>query len=149
VAEGLVLRAVTPEDDDELVGWFDDAAALRRFAGPTLRWPLTTEQLRAVRADTHAWTAWTDGRRVGRAELVDICDGGLRLVRVAVAPGERGRGFGTALLRALLEQADALAATRVELNVLVDNDVAQRLYRSAGFEPVTEASGVLRMARDV
>ena len=148
----LTLRAVTAADDEELVAWIPDADALRRFAGPTLDWPLTTEQLRAVRAAAHAWTAWSDGRRVGRAELADAGDGGdggLRLVRVAVAPGERGRGVGTALLRALLEQAEALAATRVELNVLADNDVALRLYRSAGFEPFAEADGVLRMARDV
>ena len=142
---------MTPEDDDALVGWVDDAAALRRFAGPTLRWPLTAEQLRAARADTHAWTAWTDGRRVGRAELVDLGDGGLRLVRVAVAPGERGRGFGTALapLRALLEHAAALAATRVELNVLADNDVALRLVPVGGLRAGRRTAGVLRMARDV
>jgi ribosomal protein S18 acetylase RimI-like enzyme len=143
------LRQVTPEDDDAVAGWFDDAAAVQRFAGPTLDWPLTAQQLRAVRADTHARTAWAKGRRIGRGELVDIGDGGLRLARFAVAPGERGRGLGTALLRGLLDEARALGATRVELNVLADNEVAQRLYRSAGFEPVETAGGVVRMARAV
>jgi len=75
----VVLRAVTPEDDDELLGWFPDAAALRRFAGDTLQWPLTTMQLRAVRdgPGVQAWTAWAEVRRAGHAELIRL-DGAAR-----------------------------------------------------------------------
>jgi ribosomal protein S18 acetylase RimI-like enzyme len=149
-----VLRAFVPDDDDELVGWFPDAAAVCRFAGDTLRWPLTRAQLDALRADPriHAWTAWaTDPvRRVGHAELVRVDDGVARLVRVAVAPRERGRRVGTSLLRAVLEQARSLTVACVELNVYRDNGAAVRLYRSAGFEDQPAVSGrpdVLRMAR--
>ena len=152
-----MLTEAAPGDDDELVAWFPDAAALRRFAGDTLRWPLTSAQLQVLRDDprTRAWTAWTTGptaRRVGHAELVRIDDGRALLARVAVAPGERGRGFGTALLRAVIDTARSLDVRRLELNVYADNRPAVQLYRSAGFEaqaPSTERPGVLRMAQSL
>jgi hypothetical protein len=37
--------------DEELIGWFSDAAALRRFGGRSLRWPLDRAQLETIRAD--------------------------------------------------------------------------------------------------
>ncbi|GAC56615.1 putative ribosomal-protein-alanine acetyltransferase [Gordonia hirsuta DSM 44140 = NBRC 16056] len=51
---------------------------------------------------------------------------------IAVAPEYRGRGGGRALLAALLEVADAVAAP-VFLEVRTDNTVAIALYQSAGF----------------
>ena len=154
MTERLVLREAAPGDDEELVAWFPDAAALRRFAGDSLSWPLTRAQLQALRDDprNHAWTAWMTGRRVGHAELVRIDDGRVLLARVAVAPGERGRGFGTALIREVLEQARSLDAGRVELNVYADNRPAVQLYRSAGFQDQAPAAGpreVLRMVRSL
>ena len=146
---------VPPGDDDELVAWFPDAAALRRFAGDTLSWPLTPAQLQALRDDprNRAWTAWTTGsavRRVGHAELVRLDGERGLLARVAVAPGERGRGFGSALLGAMIEKARAFEVRRLELNVYADNRSAVQLYRSAGFQeqaPSAGHPGVLRMAR--
>lgn len=157
VAERLVLREVAPGDDDELVGWFPDAAALRRFAGDTLSWPLTGAQLQALRADprNHAWTAWTTGpavRRVGHAELVRIDDARVLLARVGVAPPDRGRGLGTALLGEVIEKAHLLKVIRLELNVYADNRSAVQLYRSAGFQdqpPLAGRPEVLRTARSL
>lgn len=51
---------------------------------------------------------------------------------IAVAPEHRGRGGGRALLAALLDVADAVAAP-VFLEVRTDNTVALALYRSVGF----------------
>ena len=154
MVQRLVLSEVAPNDDDELVAWFPDASALRAFAGDTLSWPLTREQLQALRADprNHAWTAWTTGRRVGHAELVRIDDDRGLLARVAVAPGQRGQGFGTALLGAMIEQARSLDLSRLELNVYADNRSAVQLYRAAGFEEQAPSAGrpnVLRMTRSL
>lgn len=51
---------------------------------------------------------------------------------IAVAPTHRGRGYGRALLVALLAVADDLAAP-VYLEVRVDNDTAIALYERNGF----------------
>jgi ribosomal-protein-alanine N-acetyltransferase len=54
---------------------------------------------------------------------------------IGVDPAHQGRGIGRALLRALLEVADAAHAT-VFLEVRTDNDAAQALYASEGFAVV-------------
>jgi RimJ/RimL family protein N-acetyltransferase len=57
----------------------------------------------------------------------------LRVVDIAVDPASRGRGFASAVLRRLQQQA--LETSRdVVLSVAIDNAPALRLYRSLGFE---------------
>ncbi|MFW0784392.1 ribosomal protein S18-alanine N-acetyltransferase [Gordonia sp. CPCC 206044] len=51
---------------------------------------------------------------------------------IAVAPSHRGRGYGRALLAALLEVADGCAAPMF-LEVRTDNDTAIELYARNGF----------------
>ena len=48
--------------------------------------------------------------------------------------GERGRGFGGAVLQALLQSVLAIGAEAVYLLVEADNDAALRLYERHGFE---------------
>jgi ribosomal-protein-alanine acetyltransferase len=55
---------------------------------------------------------------------------------IAVAPGSRRRGIGSALLRALLDESARRGAEHVLLEVRADNPGAQDLYRSFGFEPI-------------
>ncbi|MBP2437402.1 ribosomal protein S18-alanine N-acetyltransferase [Microbacterium amylolyticum] len=52
---------------------------------------------------------------------------------IAVSDAARGRGQGRALLRTLLEEADARRAREVFLDVRADNAVAHALYVSEGF----------------
>ncbi len=54
---------------------------------------------------------------------------------IGVHPDHQGRGIGTALLRALLERADELAAP-VFLEVRTDNEPALALYDKHGFTRV-------------
>ena len=54
---------------------------------------------------------------------------------IGVDPAHQGRGIGRALLRALLEAADAAHAT-VFLEVRTDNEAAHALYVSEGFAVV-------------
>lgn len=54
---------------------------------------------------------------------------------IGVDPAHQGRGIGRALVRALLDVADAVSAT-VFLEVRTDNDTARALYESEGFTVV-------------
>jgi ribosomal protein S18 acetylase RimI-like enzyme len=52
---------------------------------------------------------------------------------VGVAPAWRGKGWGAALMRALIEEARALGLHSVQLEVLEQNTVARHLYERLGF----------------
>lgn len=59
-------------------------------------------------------------------------DGALHLIDIALTPERRGQGVGEAILRALMDEAQALAVP-VTLHVALDNQAAQRLYHRLGF----------------
>jgi ribosomal protein S18 acetylase RimI-like enzyme len=151
---GPVLRPFSADDDEELIGWFSDAAALRRFGGRSLRWPLDRPQLEAIRADPHvrALTLWAGEppARVGHVEIWRKDGGTARLARVGVAPARRGEGLGRTLVAAALAEAARLGCGRVELGVYADNPVARGLYESFGFAPTgaPDVEGIVPMARD-
>jgi [ribosomal protein S18]-alanine N-acetyltransferase len=58
------------------------------------------------------------------------------VLTLAVAEGHWGRGIGGALLDGLLEEAARRGCTEVFLEVRVDNERAQRLYRRRGFTAI-------------
>jgi ribosomal protein S18 acetylase RimI-like enzyme len=72
-------------------------------------------------------------RPVGRLVLDRRVDG-IAVVDIALVPTEQGRGTGTAVLAAVLEEADA-AGVPVRLHVVSDNP-ARRLYEGLGFRAV-------------
>ena len=99
-----------------------------------------------------AWspeTFWGELAAPGRTYLVALEGeevlgyGGLALAgadadvqTIGVARAAQGRGLGRRLLRALLDAARAGGATHVLLEVRADNEPAQALYRSEGFEQI-------------
>ena len=60
----------------------------------------------------------------------------IRIIDIALLPEHRGRGIGTALLRALLDEA-AEAGKRLSIHVELNNP-ARRAYERLGFAPVEE-----------
>jgi ribosomal protein S18 acetylase RimI-like enzyme len=130
------LRPFSAAEDEWLIGWFDDAAALLRFGGPGLRWPLDRPQLEAIRRDPGlaAFTLWTD-RPVGHVEVRRVSDRHARLARVGIDPARRGRGLGRVLLARTLAEGRRRGFETFELGVYPDNTAAVRLYASFGFTP--------------
>lgn len=57
------------------------------------------------------------------------------ITTIAVAPEYRGRGIGELALNGLIDQAMALNADMLTLEVRVSNVVAQQLYLKYGFKP--------------
>lgn len=120
----------------ELMGWFTDAAACRRWGGPRFRFPFTPGTFRAdAMLDTlpsHGLVA--EGRLVGFGQYyarLRRC----HLARLAVAPSLRRRGYGGRLVRALCRRGRAdLGTAGYSLFVLPDNRPALALYRALGFE---------------
>ena len=75
------------------------------------------------------------GAPIGRL-VVDRCQREIRVVDLALLPARRNRGIGTALLRALLAEANANGQA-VTLHVARDNP-ARSLYQRLGFAIVSE-----------
>lgn len=64
---------------------------------------------------------------------------------IAVAPSQRGRGIGAALLKGLCHEARARGYREVRLDVVAENTRARALYDREGFRAVrTERLGLLR-----
>jgi ribosomal-protein-alanine N-acetyltransferase len=57
----------------------------------------------------------------------------LHVNNVAIAPAQRGRGAGTALMREVLRQGARMGARRATLEVRRSNEAARRLYERLGF----------------
>jgi ribosomal-protein-alanine N-acetyltransferase len=76
-----------------------------------------------------------DGEVVGYAGLAVTAPDEAAVQNIAVRRDRQRRGIGEALLADLLAEADRRGASRVFLEVAVDNQPAQRLYRRYGFAP--------------
>jgi len=69
----------------------------------------------------------------GYAGMLAAGGGQADVLTVGVAHGRWGEGIGAALVESLLAEARRRGCTEVFLEVRVDNDRAQRLYRRHGF----------------
>jgi RimJ/RimL family protein N-acetyltransferase len=119
----------------------------RRFFSPSPR--LSEElldDLTAVGPDRTVLLAFaTDtGRLVGGARATRA--GTDAEVAVTVADGLQGRGLGTTLLRQLRRAARRQGIERLTGYVLVENEPAKRMLRSAGAHLELDEPGVLRFA---
>jgi len=82
---------------------------------------------------------------IGRI-VVDRPGNMLRLVDLVLAPRYRNRGIGTAILAALIDEAQGVRLP-VRLAVAVGNEKALRLYRRLGFVPIGTAGMHVELER--
>ena len=86
--------------------------------------------------------AWPSNRLIGYAGVsISGPSFSADIQTVAVAPEERGNGWGRALVAHLLRVAREAGAEQVMLEVRADNEVAQSLYRGLGFEQISVRKG--------
>lgn len=116
-----------------------------------------------------SWEAWTaahhaacrlvarcDGRVVGWAALSGVSTrpayAGVAEVSLYVAAAHRGRGIGTALLRALVARSEEEGIWTLQAGILPENAASVRLHLGCGFRVVGRRERLGRMAgcwRDV
>ncbi|MFH0980036.1 MAG: GNAT family N-acetyltransferase [Planctomycetota bacterium] len=134
----LHLRRFLPHYAGTVAGWVADDRELF-WVAPSTESPLTAEKVLGWTQDRGSplvISATEDETPIGYAELnplrkrPDHCWIG----HVIIAPNWRGRGFGAAFMRLVLEHAfHELHAARVSLIVFPDNCQAVRCYVNAGF----------------
>jgi ribosomal protein S18 acetylase RimI-like enzyme len=132
-ADGVVLRAATPDDEPLLRAVFagtraSEAEALGAAAGPFLSSQYDLQVQAFSDADTLVIEA--DGVATGRLLLRRTPDE-LEVVDLAVLAERRGEGIGTAVLEAIL--ATAQAERRKATLQVERGNTAFRLYERLGF----------------
>lgn len=73
-------------------------------------------------------------RPVGCVALEQINDEVCYLERLAVLPDERRKGFGSALVRHVLDQARLLNAFRLQIGIIAEHKELHDWYENLGFE---------------
>jgi ribosomal protein S18 acetylase RimI-like enzyme len=133
----VTVRQAVEEDDAALLE-LDRTAWDSRSGFPSFRLA-ERDSFFTERNRPEAVLVATDGAQVlGFARLVDkypfVEGAGVLLVAgLAVAPGARRRGVGSALLEAITEEARRRDGRKICLNVFSANIEAQRLYKRHGY----------------
>ena len=133
-----LLRHATSTDLKVVRSWITTARDCELWAGWRVRFPIELESLQAAISFTETNTfSLVDGDHlIAFGQLVQKDTNRGHLARLIVAPSFRGKGYGEALVRALLEEARAASYGPVSLNVDRSNLAAIALYSKLGFRDV-------------
>jgi ribosomal-protein-alanine acetyltransferase len=116
----------------------DAIMAIERATFPADAW--SSSSMRAELRGPHGYyvvAAADDGALEGYAGLLAPEGAGQADIQtIAVVESARGRGVGRLLMSALLGEAERRGAAEIFLEVRADNEPAQRLYESLGFERI-------------
>jgi GNAT superfamily N-acetyltransferase len=128
----LEVYASTRQEELDTTGW--DSATRAAFIN--MQFAAMRRGYRSTFPHGEFSIVLADGLPIGRI-VVNRAREEIRVVDVALLPTHRGKGIGTALMKAVLEEA-ALAKKPVRLHVLIDSRVVgwyQRLQFSTIGEP--------------
>jgi len=135
----MVLRSATISDLKEVAFWIGTAHECERWAGWRVPFPIDSDALPDAIGfeETNAFALVDGPQLVGFGQLVRKESGRGHLARLIVNPGLRGKGYGEALVRKLLEPVRTAPFERISLNVDRSNLPAVSVYLKAGFRDAT------------
>lgn len=133
------LYATGRAEEMARVGWTPEMAS--SFLADQFR--LQHHHFTAHYADADDFIVTAHGAAVGRL-LLDRRAAPWRLVELALTGPVQGRGWGSALLRWLQQEARIQGPGELDLNVALDNPRAEALYRRLGFQDVAHSSATHR-----
>jgi GNAT superfamily N-acetyltransferase len=127
------VRLVYPEDEPEVLGFgFDAWARQQTLEAFVASYETSRNHLRGARYLLEL----TDGAIVADLNTLRFARGVVGIASVATAPAQRGRGYATLLLRAVLEivrfQVDGIEGERPP-RFLLFSEVPPRTYEGCGF----------------
>ncbi|MFC0623184.1 GNAT family N-acetyltransferase [Kribbella deserti] len=138
----MELRSFESEFTALVAGWASSAQEVGLLSGRE-ELPFPAELLtnwRKIADDIKSYLFFEGSTPVAYGELwLDDEEDEVELARIIVAPEFRGKGVGTAFVRALLVPALDAGYADVFLRVHPDNERAIRTYLRVGFKPVDEA----------
>lgn len=139
----MTIRPATLDDEALLLGWRNDPEAVRySVTGRTVTPAEHATWLARHLGDpgTHLWIVEERGNPVGQVRVA--AEAGTGTVSIAIAPGERGRGLGSAALRAMvLEVERHHAVSTLRALVHSGNPASLRAFELAGFHQLGTRDG--------
>jgi RimJ/RimL family protein N-acetyltransferase len=136
-ATEVAVRPPREGDLDAIVDLLVEVAAEGRWIGTELPVDRQRRRQRLSEALHHeraaVLVAEAGGRIVGELQI-EVAGYGVADLGMLVAAGWRGRGVGSALLRAGVERARAAGAHKLALQVWPHNAAAIKLYEKFGFQ---------------
>jgi [ribosomal protein S18]-alanine N-acetyltransferase len=127
----VVLRPMGRDDIHAVAAMEEALFGAEAWSPEMLATEVTTDP-----ASRYYIVADDDGVIAGYGGLLAQRGGQADVLTLAVAENRWGEGIGSALLDGLLTEAGRRGCTEIFLEVRVDNDRAQRLYRRRGFTDI-------------
>lgn len=130
-----LLRPATPRDLQTVASWITNQRDCELWAGWRVSYPIDAQSLPAAIefAQGNAFSLVRDAELAAFGQLLRKNGTRGHVARLIVNPALRGRGYGEALVRTLLDEARRTSLQRVSLNVEVANIAAVSLYAKIGF----------------
>jgi ribosomal-protein-alanine N-acetyltransferase len=123
-----------------------DVMAMERELFPEDAWSPEMFASELAQTEGRLYLVAEDERLIGYAGMLFTGGPEADVLTLAVSPGCWGRGTGTALLHALLDEAAARHCTQVFLEVREDNPRARSLYLRHGFAEIGVRRGYYQPA---
>jgi len=141
------IRALVPSDWPAVERIYAQGIGTRAATFETE--PPTWEQFDAGRLREHRLVAVEEETVVGWAAVSPTsareCYAGVVEHSVYVAEEARGRGIGSALLRALVESAEAAGVWTIQSSIFPENEASVRLHERAGFRVVGRRERIAKL----
>lgn len=132
------IEKFSPINSEKLISWIDTAEFLMQFAGPSLSFPLTSEQLDKSLSDPNRFAFQAMGSPseavIGYCEIFLTVNSAL-LGRIIIGDQKfRSEGYGRIIVNQLIDYAhETLQQTIIELNVFDWNVSTINCYKKCGF----------------
>ena len=136
ITEGLL-----PKDKQDIILWTNSKGAdfLQQWAGDTLQYPLTMEQLDAL---SHCFRIEEDGHFVGMIQKIRAERNNIHIGRFLINPSLTGKGLGTLAIRLFISMLfEEEGVHSISLNVFDDNSAAKNLYAKLDFKTIETIEG--------
>ena len=136
ITEGLLTK-----DKQDIILWTNSKGAdfLQQWAGDTLQYPLTMEQLDAL---SHCFRIEEDGHFVGMIQKIRAEGNNMHIGRFLINPSLTGKGLGTSAMQLFIAMLfEDKSVHSISLNVFDDNLIAKDLYTKLGFKVVATVEG--------
>ena len=136
ITEGLL-----PKDKQDIILWTNSKGSyfLQQWAGDTMQYPLTIEQLDAL---SHCFRIEEDGHFVGMIQKIRAEGDNIHIGRFLINPSLTGKGLGTSAMRLFISMLfEEEGVHSISLNVFDDNPAAKGLYAKLDFKTIETIEG--------
>ena len=136
-----ITEGLSTKDKQAIIRWTNskDAYFLQQWAGDTLQYPLTMEELNAL---SHCYRIEAEGSFIGMIQKIRVEGSNVHIGRFLINPSLTGKGLGTSAMQLFIAMLfEDKRVHSISLNVFDDNPIAKGLYTKLGFKVVATVEG--------